>query len=213
MDHVEAARIVGTQSLIGLLAHPILPRAFAVSVHGGLFEIDISTGSLSGSTALALPATDPIVLGAALVVGSSVKGGLVTTIGRGGTLATWDVESQVTHAARTLKAAEKLSMRATDPMSSVVVAGSQWAGAEGWLFVGRGEFVQCVRPHPLGSVTDRQTADPLSPAAVLTAMACHPDRAWLCTALGYVPGDGPDGYEGEVSIYLSRQIARICYRY
>jgi hypothetical protein len=199
MDHIEAARIVGTESLFGLLAHPTFPRAIAVGVHGSLFEIDISTGSLSGSTASALPASDPSVLGAALVVGSGVKGGLVTTIGRGGTLATWDVESQVTHAARTLKAAEKLSMRATDPMSSIIVAGSQWAGAEGWLFVGRGAFVQCVRPHPLGSVTDRQTADPSSPAAVLTALACHPDRAWLCTALGYAPGDGPDGYEGEVS--------------
>lgn len=205
MDHVEAARVVGTGPLVGLFAHPTLPRAIAVDAHGGICEIDVSTGSVCGSAALTLPASDPLVHGAALVVGRGAVGGLVATLGRGGTLATWDVELQVAHAARTLKAAEKPSTRGAD--LSPVVAGSQWAGAEGWLFAGRGACVQCVRPHPLGAAADRQAADPLNPAAVLTALACHPDRAWVCTALGHAAGEGPDGYEGEVSVRVGGQRA------
>jgi hypothetical protein len=207
MDHIEAARVVGTGPLVGLFAHPTLPRAITVDAHGGLCEIDVTTGSVCGSAALALPASDPLVLGAALVVGRGAKGGLVATLGRGGTLATWDVEAQVQHGARTLKTYDKPSTRGADP-SAVVLAGSQWAGAEGWLFVGRGAFVHCVRPHPLGAATDRQAADPLSPAASLTALACHPDRAWLCTALGHAPGEGPDGYEGEVRASLPTRASR-----
>jgi hypothetical protein len=177
MDHTEAARIVSMGQLVGLFAHPSLPRAIAVDFQGGIYEIDIQDGSICASAVLDLPSSDPVVH-AALVVGRGVPSGLVTTVGGGGTVATWDVGSQVLSVRSLNKGVDK---GRGDPS---VVAGSRWEGAEGWLFVGRGGGVQCIRPHPLGSTVDRQPADPSNSSSQLTAMCCHPGvLGWLICAV------------------------------
>jgi hypothetical protein len=85
------------------------------------------------------------------------------------------------------------------------VCGSQSSKGDEYLFVARARssVIQVLRVLPkLGVAHEKQAGDAANPSAAITAMATHPDRPWLVTALG--AGQGHDShtvYEGEIRIW------------
>jgi hypothetical protein len=200
----------------------------AVDVHGEVLEADIFDGSVVARGWLGLPPNDDLAHGAALVLSLACPEGLLVTVGRLGTVGCWDVAAQQHAWTRSLRGlSDAKSQRGGGggggAGGEVALCGSSWGkGGDGWVFVARGRSsaVACVRVASnaggkagsacVGVGHDKGPGDPSHPHAHVTALACHPGRPWLCTALGHAPahtsGEGPASatashYQGEVRIW------------
>jgi|MDSY01.1.fsa_nt_gb hypothetical protein len=163
----------------GVFCHPSQPRVVSVDARGDVREIDAFSGAVCASGSIG----GGSVGGAAMVRWRSHT--FVATLSRGGSVGMWDVCAQLPHQTRVL-AGDKL--RGQDVACA---CGTQQAGGPlGLLFAVRtkSSTIQAVRLQPLGIAHDKVAVDPACPAAIVTAMCCHPSRPWLLASLGMAPG-------------------------
>jgi hypothetical protein len=167
-------RLHKVEEFVGCFAHPNLPHILSVGVDGRVQEISAFDGALCSSGVLALPATDPLVGGVALVVGRGI--GILASFGHNSTVATYDIFSAKSLCARSLKADKlKGSVTAAICGSRASCNGDDVGPIGGFIFVSRvgSGSVLAVSLWPFGSTTENVFE------GTVTALCCHPDRPWV----------------------------------